>query len=62
MKIGKAKHTTFNGKIPFGKYQGQTLQEVPLSFIAWLLTKYEGNKIPRDLIEKEALDRGCKRS
>lgn len=59
MKIGKAKFQAFNGKIPFGKHQGKTLKEVPLKYIAWLLTEYEGNKIPKEAIEREALDRGC---
>lgn len=47
--------------ISFGKHKGKKLGQVPLSYIAWLLTKYEGKSLSRKEIEEEAIKRGCEK-
>ena len=45
--------------LPFGKYKGMKLSKVPLRYLGWLLTKYEGYRISKEDIELEAKRRGC---
>ena len=47
--------------LTFGKHKGERLQDIPLKYIAWLLTKYEGSRISRQDIEAEAIRRGCEK-
>lgn len=48
-------------KLNFGKYKGQSLSSVPMSYLTWLLTEYRGNSLSKGEIENEALVRGCEK-
>ena len=43
----------------FGKYKGQTLSDVPMSYLGWLINDYSGTSISKKDIEAEAISRGC---
>ena len=47
--------------LSFGKHKGLKLSQVPLSYLGWLLAKYEGNSLTREEIESEAIRRGCEK-
>jgi hypothetical protein len=44
--------------LPFGKYEGLRLAEVPDTMIAWLLVVYTGGAVCSSLVEEEAVSRG----
>lgn len=45
--------------LKFGKHAGERLQDVPLKYFAWLLTKYTGKSLTKEQLETEAIRRGC---
>ena len=47
--------------LKFGKHKGEKLEDVPLKYFAWLLTKYEGSSLTKEELETEALRRGCEK-
>ncbi len=45
----------------FGKHKGKKLSEIPLSYLGWLLGKYEGLSLCKKDLEAEAIKRGCEK-